>query len=135
MVYTALLAPYVYVTRNATYYQSHPLFQIKTSNDIDKRLCETFMEIQLFSQKVYFGKFTNDYFAHRDEQVAENAVDSTVQKSQDLLEKVNKEFSCDDFATANHYSMSNTYVLLKYFVQNKMLEKVRKGKRTVYIKK
>ena len=31
--------------------------------------------------------------------------------------------------------MSNTYVLLKYFVQNKMLEKVRKGKRTVYIKK
>ena len=93
------------------------------------------MEIQLFSQKVYFGKFTNDYFAHRDEQVAENAVDSTVQKSQDLLEKVNKEFSCDDFATANHYSMSNTYVLLKYFVQNKMLEKVRKGKRTVYIKK
>ena len=103
-------------------------------DDIDKRLCETFMEIQLFSQKVYFGKFTLDYYNGRNEQVMENAADSTLQKSLDLLNKVNETFTAKDFQNATGYSNTHSYVLLDYLVKNKVIKKEKSKGRFQYRK-
>ena len=92
------------------------------------------MEIQLFSQKVYFGKFTLDYYNGRNEQVMENAADSTLQKSLDLLNKVNETFTAKDFQNATGYSNTHSYVLLDYLVKNKVIKKEKAKGRFQYRK-
>ena len=75
-----------------------------------------------------------DYYNGRNEQVMENAADSTLQKTLDMLNKVNDTFTAKDFQNATGYSNTHSYVLLDYLVKNKVIKKEKTKGRVQYKK-
>ena len=75
-----------------------------------------------------------DYYNGRNEQVMENAADSTLQKTLDMLNKVNDTFTAKDFQNATGYSNTHSYVLLDYLVKNKIIKKEKTKGRIQYKK-
>lgn len=90
--------------------------------DID--LCRTICEIQMHSQRQFFGKYAEMYFdnSQRDRLQKEYSTKNT--KSQDLFKGLPAEFTIDDIIKAQDMTVNAARILVTRWKERKMCEKI-----------
>ena len=74
-------------------------------HDLD--LCELFMEVQLFSQKVFFGRMTENYVVGSDKLIAEESAENIHTKTVQQLSQLTEEFTITSLQKV--LGVSNSY--------------------------
>ena len=103
------------------------------TDKLDDELCILFTELQLFTQKMYFGQFTKDHLKDSDELVTEQSYDSEMERLLEYYKKMPDEFMAKDIPNKFNISASYARVIISQLV-NKGLIEAGKGKPKNYVK-
>ena len=101
----------------------------------DKDLVNLIMEIQLYSQKIYFGKFTEHYFAERSSDISEKAPSNINTKTVQQLAKLPSEFTHTDMEKV--FDMTRNYARLlthRWIVEGLITKRERSKKAAIFDK-
>ena len=95
----------------------------------DKDLVTLIMEIQLLSQKIYFGKFTEHYFEERTADVSEKAPSNIDTKTVQLLAKLPYEFTRKDLISKLQITQGYARVLIHRWTADDLIASTEKGRK------
>lgn len=96
----------------------------------DKDLVLLIMEVQLFSQKIYFGKFTEHYFQERSTDVSEKAPSTIDTKPLRQLAMLPETFNYKDMESILGTAPGYSRVLVSRWIAEGLLVKEESGKRS-----
>lgn len=96
----------------------------------DKDLVLLIMEVQLFSQKIYFGKFTEHYFEERSADISEKAPSKIDSKPHRQLGMLPETFTYKDIENTLGITTSYARVLVSRWTAEGFLLKEDSGKRS-----
>ena len=106
-----------------------------TIDEQDKELCTLIMEIQLFSQKLYFGKYAESYFNERINEMNDKK-SAVITKRADLtFAKLPDAFTVEDVINYGGYTKSSAYNVVCAFVNCGMARLKRQGNVRKYVKR
>ena len=105
-----------------------------TFDQHDLDLCELFMEVQLFSQKNYFGKMTEKYCENSHRQVEEQSSDNLHTKTVAYLRQLPNEFTTNMMATKCGVSKDYARVLIQRWQKDELIIQKSNGKPRKYVK-
>ena len=100
----------------------------------DFDLCELFMEVQLFSQKLYFGKMTETYCEQSHKQVEEESSDHMNSKTVIMLRQLPKTFTSTVLVKTCGVIKSYAYTLTSRWVTDGLITKSEGTKPVKYTK-
>ena len=92
-----------------------------TIDEKDLELCELFMEVQLFSQKNYFGKMTEKYCENSHKQVEEQSSDNLHTKTVAILRQQPNEFTSTALAKTCSVSKEYARVLIQRWLKDELI--------------
>ena len=98
-------------------------------DDKDKELCELVMEIQLYAQKVYFGKYTEHYFEERRTDISDKAPQNMHTKTVRMLGKLPKTFTYADVEKDLNIDNAYARVLCSRWIKDGLIERADANKR------
>ena len=101
-------------------------------HDLD--LCELFMEVQLFSQKVFFGRMTEKYVVGSDQLIAEESAENIHTKTVQQLAQLPEEFTIASLQKTLGISNSYGRVLVSRWQKDGLINVDEKGKPRKYKK-
>ena len=88
-------------------------------HDLD--LCDLFMEVQLFSQKNYFGKMTETYCENSHKQVEEQSSDNLHTKTVSMLRQLQNEFTSTDLSKTCGVTKEYARVLIQRWQRDELI--------------
>lgn len=103
------------------------------TDKLDNELSILFTELQLFTQKMYFGQFTKDYLKESEELVTEQSYDSEMERILKYYNKMPDKFMAKDIPDKLDISASYARCIISQLV-NKGLIEAGKGKPKNYVK-
>lgn len=125
-----ITAPFI-LMRHWEEWQENHTFKV---DKIDKDFCRLIMEIQYYSQNLYFGAYAKKYFEERTTDI-ENKSPLKLQKPlTDMLNKLPATFKATEAETAWDLGRSSANVLICRMISEGFIKKSGKGKKTKYIK-
>ena len=92
-----------------------------TIDEKDLDLCELFMEVQLFSQKNYFGKMTETYCENSHKQVEEQSSDNLHTKTVSMLRQLQNEFTSTDLSKTCGVTKEYARVLIQRWQRDELI--------------
>ena len=92
-----------------------------TIDEKDLDLCELFMEVQLFSQKNYFGKMTETYCENSHKQVEEQSSGNLHTKTVAMLRQQPNEFTSTAMAKTCSISKDYARVLIQRWLKDELI--------------
>ena len=92
-----------------------------TIDEKDLDLCELFMEVQLFSQKNYFGKMTEKYCENSHKQVEEQSSGNLHTKTVAMLRQQPNEFTSTAMAKTCSISKDYARVLIQRWLKDELI--------------
>jgi len=105
-----------------------------TIDEHDKELCGIFMEIQLYCQKIYFGRYTEQYFDDRKDDISEKASATMNTKTINLLDMLPDEFTVKEMTVACGIDRKYAYVLVNRWVREGLAMSEKCGRTVKYFK-
>ena len=111
-------APYILMRHWDEWQKDH---QFKTDK-LDNELCILFTELQLFTQKMYFGRFTKDHLKDSDELVTEQSYDSEMERLLEYYKKMPDEFMAKDIAELFGISPGYGRKIIAALVKNGLID-------------
>jgi hypothetical protein len=118
--------PFIIMRHWQVFNQTHEL----PIDQKDKDLVSLIMEVQLFSQKIYFGKFTEHYFEERSTDVSEKAPSTIDTKPHRQLAMLPETFTYKDIENMLGITSSYARVLVSRWMAEGFLVKEVNAKRT-----
>ena len=118
--------PFIIMRHWQVFNQTHEL----PIDQKDKDLVLLIMEVQLFSQKIYFGKFTEHYFEERSTDVSEKAPSTIDTKPHRQLAMLPETFTYKDIENMLGITSSYARVLVSRWMAEGFLVKEVNAKRT-----
>lgn len=100
----------------------------------DKQLCYLIMEIQLYSQQFFFGKYAENYFDSQKQSTADKQM-IRYSKNQKLLDTLPQEFSFEKLIEVSQKEKDAAYKTIQRWMTDGYIEQVGNGKKRKYIKK
>jgi hypothetical protein len=92
-----------------------------TIDEKDLELCELFMEVQLFSQKNYFGKMTEKYCENSHRQVEEQSSENLHTKTVAMLRQQPNEITANALAKTCGISKDYARVLIQRWLKDELI--------------
>jgi hypothetical protein len=85
-------------------------------HDLD--LCDLFMEVQLFSQKVFFGRMTEKYCEGSEQRIAEESAENLHTKTVKQLAQLPEEFTTAIVTKELGINQNYAYVIIGRWVKD-----------------
>ena len=101
----------------------------------DKALCELILDIQLYSQRIYFGKYTEHYFEERKTDISEKAPQNMHTKTVRLLGKLPVKFNYSEMCKSLAIDRGYARVLTCRWMSEGLIECIDNNKKTKTFKK
>jgi hypothetical protein len=105
-----------------------------TMDEHDFELCDLFMEVQLFSQKNYFGRMTEKYCENSHKQVEEQSSENIHTKTVTMLRQMPNEFSRMVLMKKLGIAQSYAGVLISRWLRDELVVQKNDKKPRKYIK-
>ena len=122
--------PFIMMRHWEEWQEKHAL----TIDEKDLELCELFMEVQLFSQKHYFGKMTEKYCENSHRQVEEQSSENLHTKTVAMLRQLPKEITANALAKTCDISKDYARVLIQRWLKDELIIQIDNKKPRKYQK-
>ena len=122
--------PFILMRHWEEWQEKHAL----TMDEHDLYLCEIFMEVQLFSQKHYFGKMTEKYCENSHKQVEEQSSDNLHTKTVSYLRQLENEFTQNILSRKCSVSKDYARTLITRWLKDELISQKDNKKPRKYIK-
>ena len=122
--------PYIIMRHWEEWVKDHTL----SIDQHDLDLCELFMEVQLFSQKLYFGRMTEKYCEGSDQRIAEESAENMHTKTVSQLAKLPDEFTATACVKTLGVTKNYAWVLTHRWIKEGLVDLKEDSKPKKYFK-
>ena len=117
-----IAAPYI-LMRHWAEWEKQKTFEV---DQTDRELCQLVMEIQMYSQKHFFGKYAEMYYDEKQQEEAANAVRHT-EKMTGYYNAMAREFTIDEMVAKIGFARDYARVVCNRWEKEGLVKKAGRG--------